>query len=426
MMRRRGPLFLTFWAVLAVAALAPARISGAPACRPKGALCGGTNGACCAGLACPQSGASKNHCTPEVGQAVGLPPASHATYRDVSLKVGRTGGDSFNFGAFFQWYRGRTANQLDRDDMQETLVGRVLPDAIAFGEAMGAPCASAVKYGYGQLSVISARLGPEYEDKALCKGNDPGCVNGGSVWTIQINGHHYSIPQFVLVRVRQCALDNAAACGAQPLMTANRADALDIGKRAGACGGLAWFDVPTPTEPWSAAVAQSGAIDTRQPQRPLTANELRLADQIHACHAAGMKWHITGDPADRPTCNGDELKLALEQSATTLTRRHFLHLMPFSGRDCTARNGCANGWSDTEIEFWATLQHDKHTLWFNALAVGNWGLSRAHERDHQNTHLCANLPRTSTFKVRIYCGTYIGRCQPVTCLEFLLGAMTNG
>jgi hypothetical protein len=118
-------------------------------------------------------------------------------------------------------------------------------------------------------------------------------------------------------------------------------------------------------------------------------------------------------------CDINALHVQLENTARNLTERHFLAILAFSGFDYSVHNGFADGWTDEEMCKWAYIQDERHANWMTNHINGDWGLSRAGERDHQNSHICPNLPPDFGLKIRLYCGQYIDKCAPVTCREFL-------
>src|SRR5689334_8866550 len=140
--------------------------------------------------------------------AAGLPvcaptPPVRPTYQELSIRTPA--------GSFYQWYRGRVATQTQRDAMEETLTGVALPEAIRYARSMPS-CATAVSSAVGELTKITMRLGPVYEQELGLEANDN--------WSIPVFGRHYQIEQKQLEKIRSCSLGSAAAaCAASPLMT---------------------------------------------------------------------------------------------------------------------------------------------------------------------------------------------------------------
>src|SRR5262249_31185055 len=156
------------------------------------------------------------------------------TYRDVSLRV--LDADPSNP---LRWFRGHTASQVERDAMEETLVGMALPEAIRYGRTVPG-CSGAVQSACSSLSKIASKLGPVYEGNAI--------LPGGS-WVVSLSGRHYHLEQYALRGFRKRSLGAANACGQSRLMTPALQDLLDLrveDKRCVAGGGLAAPPPPPP------------------------------------------------------------------------------------------------------------------------------------------------------------------------------------
>src|SRR5262245_25885588 len=83
-------------------------------------------------------------------------PPVRPTYQDVSIRT--------PLGSFYQWFRGRIATQAQRDAMEETLTAIALPEAIRYARTMDS-CAATVKSTISELTKITMRLGPVYEQQ---------------------------------------------------------------------------------------------------------------------------------------------------------------------------------------------------------------------------------------------------------------------
>src|SRR5215510_5356182 len=172
-------------------------------------------------------------------------PAVRPTYRDVSLRV-IDAEPSYPF----KWFRDHTASQVERDAMEETLVGVALPEAIRYGRTVPG-CSGAVQSAFNNLSKITSKLGPVYEGNAI--------LPGGS-WVVSLSGRHYHFEQYALRGFRKCSLGAADACGHSRLMTAALQDLLDLRVEDKRCVAGAAFDPPAPTQPYDPQRASAGAV----------------------------------------------------------------------------------------------------------------------------------------------------------------------
>src|SRR5262249_11714091 len=198
-------------------------------------------------------------------------PAMRPTYRDISLKV-IDAEPSYPY----KWFRDHTATQVERDAMEETLVGVALPEAIRYGRTVTA-CSGAVKIALENLSKITTKLGPVYEGNALLPGGR---------WFVSLSGRDYHFEQYALRAFRQCSLGGANACGDSPLMTPDLQDLLDIRVEGGRCVAGADFDPPTPTEQYDTARGGIGVVVSAGRQAQLDGHQMDLLNDTMDKHSA--------------------------------------------------------------------------------------------------------------------------------------------
>src|SRR5262249_39528299 len=182
-----------------------------------------------------------------LAQASGPMQPVRPTYRDVCLRV--LDADPSNP---LRWFRGHTASQVERDAMEETLVGMALPETVRYGRTVPG-CSGAVQTTLGNLSKITSKLGPVYEGNALLPGGN---------WVVSLSGRHYHFEQYALRAMRKCSLGAADACGRSRLMTAALQDLLDLRVEGGRCVAGAAFEPPVPTQPYDPVRGSLGAVQT--------------------------------------------------------------------------------------------------------------------------------------------------------------------
>jgi hypothetical protein len=336
-------------------------------------------------------------CTP--GQAVCAPtPPVRPTYQDVTIRTPP--------GSFYQWFRGRIATQTLRDAMEETLTGVALPEAIRYARTMTS-CAAIAKSTVGELTKITMRLGPVYEQQQSLEAN--------GVWSIPVFGRHYQIEQHQLAKIRACSLGSAAtACAANPLMTRTGtvpnalADLLDIRIDNGRCVEGALFSLSPPVEPFDANRANVGIVQSKTPMTPPATSVLHAT---HTAHQQTSNFQCGTGPA--PTASVRDAHMALEATAITEDQHHFFRLKDFSGIPDP-------DWSPQQVCQWARLQDAAHERWMNAVSQGDWAHARQADDDHQLAHICMNLKHPD-LKVRFSCGPslHVEDCPVLTCQQVL-------
>src|SRR5262245_37550071 len=323
-------------------------------------------------------------------------PAVRPTYRDVSLKV-IDAEPSYPF----KWFRDHTATQMERDAMEETLVGVALPEAIRYGRTVPG-CSGAVSTAFDNLSKITSKLGPVYEGNALLPGGR---------WFVSLSGRHYHFEQHALRACRKCSLGAANSCGSSPLMTPDLQDLLDIRVEGGRCVAGADFEPPTPTEEYDTARGGVGVVASAGRQSPLDSHQMGLLNDTMAKHSmvSNFRWGTGAKP--RPDIVA-KTHLALEATASDEKEHHFLSMKAFSG-------AVDPGWSADQVCQWARLQDRYHMQWMESVAVGDWGHSREAENDHQLSHICMGL-RDARLLVRFSCEPdQISECPAQTCEQAL-------
>lgn len=327
------------------------------------------------------------------GQQVPVRP----TYQDVSLKVIEPNGDEA-----YKWYHGHTANQIERDAMENVLYTSGVPEAIRFVRDISA-CNQATSFALSNWTKITAKLGGGYEDNSLLSG----------VWSLDTQGRHYSFERYALIKIRDCLVSTKVApiCAASPLMTKDFADLLDIRVVNGQCvKGATDFSVTPPMEPFNAAVGESYPVQRKIPQPVLTQAQTDQLMATHMAHKAIADWKCNGGP--KPTADPLAEHLKFEAMATSPSQMHFFMMKKFSG------------FQDPKLPpdqmcKWQRLADFYHEAWMNAVLAGDWRVSRMHENNHCLSHLCANL-HDSRYKVQFSCGAKrVLDCPTMTCDEYL-------
>jgi hypothetical protein len=233
---------------------------------------------------------------PAAGVDRSATPPVRPTYQDVSIKLPSS--------SFYEWFRGRTATQAQRDAMEETLTGVAVPEALRYARTISA-CAGQVPSLASQLTKVTAKLGTTYEQNSL--------LPAGS-WWVPIQGRHYSFEQYILHTVRSCSTGSgaASACAKSPLMTPALADLLDIRIENGRCVAGAAFGVPAPLETYSSYRAAVGGVQSKTAMVP---PDPTLLHATHAAHRAVSDFRCGVGP-EPPAGSVQAAHLALEATAT--------------------------------------------------------------------------------------------------------------
>jgi hypothetical protein len=338
-------------------------------------------------------------------------PPVRPSYRDVSIKI--------RADYPYKWWRGRTATQVGRDAMEETLVARAVPEAIRYARTIPA-CREATGKAIGLLNNVTAKLGNLYEQADLKLGDGTTPFPGGS-WSIPAYGRHYRFEQYALKAIRDCSASGSgrAACAVSPLLTASLLDLLDLRVEAGQCIRGASFvatcdyedanGVPCapPLEAYNSYRAGVGVV---QSKARMPTPDAALLHATHAAHLAVSDWRCMVGPP--PTAGiVQAAHVALEASAETEDQHHFLRLKDFEG--------FVDGWMAAEACRWARLQDRFHERWMVAVGRGEWGAARRADDDHQLAHVCMGL-RDDRLLVRFSCAPDdIRDCPVLTCRQAL-------
>lgn len=319
------------------------------------------------------------------------------TYQDVSLKVIEPNGDEA-----YKWYRGHTANQVERDAMENVLYTAGVPEAIRFSRDIAA-CNQATGFALSNWTKITAKLGGGYEDNSLLSG----------VWSLDTQGRHYSFERYALIKIRDCLVSTKVApvCAASPLLTKDFADLMDIRVENGLCvKGAVDFSVIAPMEEFNQKVGDSFPVTRKVPQPALTDLQMYLLHKTHEAHQAVANWKCNGGP--KPDADVQGSHFAFESSATSPHQLHFFMMKKFSG------------FQDPKLPpdqmcKWQKIADKFHGLWMDAVMARDWKVSRMHENNHELAHLCMNLhdPR---WEVQFSCGKKrVLDCETMTCDQYL-------
>ena len=309
------------------------------------------------------------------------------TFGEVSPVIGGT--------AAYLWFRGHTANQIERDAMEETRLGLVIPAAITYARTMP-PCTGAVTASLGYISRTTNTLAPVYEHK-------------NSTYFIRVGGNHYNFEYYSLVGVRNCSLAAPTKCAANPLMTSDMQAVLNIHIANGKCVAGSEYPILPPEEPSDSVKASQPILQLRVRQPGLTSEQKQLLHATHAAHKAVSDWRCGVGPEPAAGIVQDA-HLAFEASARNDTEAHFFRMKDFSG-------AVDPDWTPDQVCTIARLQDAAHERWMDAILAGNWDLARASDTDHQNAHLCMNIGTSSRLTVRFTCDSSIENCPITTCAE---------
>jgi len=309
----------------------------------------------------------------------------HPTFAELSPTIGGT--------AAYQSFRGHTANQIERDSMEETRLGLVIPAIITYARTMPS-CVNAVEAALGYTSRTTNTLAPVYEHK-------------NSTYFIRVGGNHYNFEYYALVAIRNCSLASPVRCASNPLMTSDIQAVLNLDVVKGKC--VAGSQRPTPPQPYDSLTSSQPILQLRVQQPSLTSEQTELLHATHAAHQAVSDWRCGVGPEPAAGIVQDA-HLAFEASARTANEAHFFRMKDFSGAvdpDCRPDQVCTI----------ARLQDAAHERWMDAILAGNWDLARASDTDHQNAHLCMNIGTSSRLTVRFTCDSSIENCPIQTCAE---------
>lgn len=271
-------------------------------------------------------------------------------FRSVSLAHVRS-GNGYTFTNTYQFLDGQTADQRDREMMQETAKVGVLA-AARWARTVGCDVGPTLAF----VSAADAKLGPGYEDDTL---------RAGSTWVILANGRHYSDEQYALQKLRNC-VRGKPGCAAFPM------DILDLLDLDAACKGPAAFPMQ-PNGTFDQAKAQSAVVD---PKRHFNLSPAMVAalDAVEQCHMAVSDWRCGGPP---PTCNVFLRIDALLSLTTDVQFKHFLQPKQFDGFcDWDAATCCK----------WARLEDAAMHAWVEGVKAGDWHAARQGDNDHQIFH----------------------------------------
>lgn len=368
-------------------------------CTPVGAACGSGHAACCKPSTCGAQKVCGGPAQPP-GQPTTFGPP-RPSYQDVGDRNFRSEGTGNKRGGQFAYYRGHTASQPERDAMQQYLARVALPEAIRFARTLPA-CTQDMHFAVGAVSIVSSRLGTNYELKSICptKGN----------WLVHPYGRHYSSPNYALARLRACAIKAGSACASSPLLTLGLADLLDIRAASGTCVAGASYVTP-PNGPLDPIRAKAGLVDAKV-HFTLTANDVKLLHVTHEMHAWSTDFNNGARPDPPPVgavgnahfnyesaCGGDE------------TCIHFRRMIDFSGAmDST--------YTADEQHTLRTLQDEAHARWMAAQEKGDWCAVRGEDENHSLAHLCAAL-KDPALEIRPYRAECVEACEPITCQQLI-------
>jgi hypothetical protein len=308
------------------------------------------------------------------------------TFAELSPAIGGT--------AAYQSFRGHTANQIERDAMEETRLGLVIPAVMTYARTMPS-CLNAVGASLGYISRTTNTLAPVYEHK-------------NSTYFIRVGGNHYNFEYYALVGIRNCSLAAPVRCASNPLMTSDIQAVLDLHVTKGKC--VAGPERPAQAqEPYDSVAASQPILQLRVRQPTLTSEQTELLHATHAAHKAVSDWRCGVGPEPAAGIVQDA-HLAFEASARTTTEAHFFRMKDFSG-------AVDPDWAPDDVCTIARLQDAAHLRWMDAVLAGNWDLARAADTDHQNAHLCMNIGTSPRLTVRFTCDSSISDCPIQTCAE---------
>ena len=308
------------------------------------------------------------------------------TFAELSPEVGGT--------AAYQWFRGHTANQIERDAMEETRLGLVIPAAITYARTMPS-CASAVEASLGYISRVTNTLAPVYEHK-------------NSTYFIRVGGNHYNFEYYALLAIQRCSLAAPVRCASSPLMTADLLAVLDLHIAKGRC--VPGSEPPIePEELYDSLTASQPILRLRERQPALTPEQMELLHATHAAHKAVSDWRCGVGPEPEPGIV-QQAHRQFEASARTPNEAHFFRMKDFSG-------AVDPDWTPGQVCVIARLQDAAHERWMDSVMAGDWDRTRAADTDHQNSHLCMNIGANPRLTVRFTCASGIEHCPIQTCPE---------
>jgi hypothetical protein len=299
-----------------------------------------------------------------------------STAADVSMAVLKP-------GSAFLWWRGQTATQVMRDDLEQTIVGVLVPELVLYVRRTNPAC-STWGFVYSALRSVFASEGWNtlYPQRAVTYAH--------SAWQINANGRFYGYDVYVPKRLCQC---------------------LQIGAPA----DLWTFCFGPGTPPGTAfdpARANAG-VETSQHRMP-PPNPV-LLHATHTAHVAVSDWRCGGP--EPPPGIVEAAHRRLEASARSESEHHFFRMKNFSG---LVDPGWTHDHTPTSEECrWGRLQDRFHGRWIGCEEAGDWGCAEQAQDDHQLAHVCMNIGTDDRLVVRFSCGAYIGGCPVQTCREAL-------
>jgi len=310
------------------------------------------------------------------------------TAQDVSLKV--KGGDDYTC------LHGHTANQYERDLMEQTLLGVWMPRVLRYMRGIKA-CQSVLHSAETNLSVVRQRLNTvhQYDDIG---GPPP------KTWQVTTGGRHYQIEYYRMQAAQSCSVGSGAAdCAA--VMVPDMADLLDIKIVDGKCVKGADF-VPPPD--CQGTPTLEGIADGRLDFDDLGDADVALAD------AAAAVYHGTLC-GETPGASVKAAQNAFIATAPDASQAHFRTPQDFTG-DIDPL------WTPTEVCQWKELTHREYIEMVTAWKAGNWKLARCFGRRHSDMHWCLNY-KSDTVNIRMSpCTdpmTYPDLTAPMTCADYL-------
>jgi len=310
------------------------------------------------------------------------------TAQDVSLKV--KGGDDYTC------VHGHTANQYERDVMEQTLLGVWMPRVLRYMRGMKA-CQSVLHSAETNLSVVRQRLNVvhQYDDIG---GPPP------KTWQVTVAGRHYQIEYYRMQAAQSCSVGSGAAdCGA--VMVPDLADLLDIKIVDGKCVKGADF---TPPPDCQGTPSLEGIADGRMEFDDLGEPDVALADAAAAAHHGTMCGEVPAGSVQAAQHN-------FIGSCDTASCAHFRTPQAFTG-DIDPL------WTPQEVCEWKELTHREYVELVTAWKAGNWKLARCFGRRHSDMHWCMNY-KSDTINIRMSpCTdpmTYPDLTAPMTCGDYL-------
>lgn len=392
-------------------------------CTPDGAQ--GNNPVCCAGLYCPGSGTSKDHCVsvhPSPSTTIVGPPAPTTTvvlpplppHPSTTLPPSRpTGpvrfvagdvGAHFPASAEILWNprTGLPSSQYEAMVRASTLDLVVLPDLLRLLRDVPS-CASLAGPGLsGTIRDLVGKFMVVYTLRPLRAG-DPYFWHPNYLW---------DIPQNLIRRAQGCVMASAQANAGRPELTPAMLQLLDLRVEAGrvVLGDLS-YDPPAHVTTADRSHMTDGALDPRRPTRPLSATQCTLLHAAHAAHEAHAAALLDHDQvlADLLGPKVVATQLAFEGSARTPDELTLFALL-FTGAIDPKR-------PQAEVDALTMETREFHGAWMEALGCETgrppelaavWAAALGHARAHFLRAI--TLPG---LVLREVCPAYIGNC-PVT------------